>query len=330
MKRITTIIAAALAASVCIGSRPALAAVCGDANGNGTVTVTDGVQMLRSAVGLSGCELKICDLTLDGRMTVTDGVLALRKAANLPADASCIEEQIDQQVARVDAFLDIGLGALPAVTGRARAAQTIPCADGGVEIVTETAIQDIDCRNGTFVSNGTIFFEPFGEDTVVASTNGFRLVNLANGAELVSTGSLDIVFDGSSVTFNGAIDRVSNVVGSFTDVFTDVVTDENGVAYLGEVITNVTNGVGLFRNLRALRTNYLGGTALLVGVEFTNGVFEGVIRDGDVIGLCNQCTTSDDCDAILGCFPCQSDCTGAPFRCSVRLDLTADCGDGQF
>ncbi len=65
-------------------------AVCGDADRNGAVTVTDGVQTLRAAAELSSaCELATCDVDANGRITVADGVSVLRKAADLPVGGTC-------------------------------------------------------------------------------------------------------------------------------------------------------------------------------------------------------------------------------------------------
>lgn len=65
-------------------SVPALAAECGDADASGEVTVTDGVQVLRGAAGLStACSVEICDLDGSGNVSVSDGVNTLRKAAGL-------------------------------------------------------------------------------------------------------------------------------------------------------------------------------------------------------------------------------------------------------
>jgi hypothetical protein len=64
--------------------------VCGDADGNGTVTVTDGVQVLRAAAELSSsCPPAACDVDGDGVIGVTDGVNVLRKAADLSAADAC-------------------------------------------------------------------------------------------------------------------------------------------------------------------------------------------------------------------------------------------------
>lgn len=70
----------------------AQAQVCGDADGNGQVTVTDGVNVLRAAAGLSsGCAARasLCDVDGNATVTVTDGVNVLRSAAGLSASLNC-------------------------------------------------------------------------------------------------------------------------------------------------------------------------------------------------------------------------------------------------
>lgn len=58
--------------------------MCGDADDSGTVTVTDGVQTLRAAAGLStSCTVGRCDVDGNGSITVSDGVNVLRAAAGL-------------------------------------------------------------------------------------------------------------------------------------------------------------------------------------------------------------------------------------------------------
>ena len=64
--------------------------VCGDANDSGSVTVTDGVQVLDAAADLaSDCTLAVCDVDGNGAITVTDGVLVLRAAADLEPALHC-------------------------------------------------------------------------------------------------------------------------------------------------------------------------------------------------------------------------------------------------
>jgi hypothetical protein len=69
---------------------PTGAAICGDADGSGAVTVTDGVQTLRAAAALpSLCVPSRCDVDDSGTVSVTDGVNVLRAAAGLPFTAAC-------------------------------------------------------------------------------------------------------------------------------------------------------------------------------------------------------------------------------------------------
>jgi hypothetical protein len=64
--------------------------VCGDADGNGSVSVTDGVQVLRAAASLpSSCTPERCDVNGDGNVSVTDGVQVLRNAAGFPLAGTC-------------------------------------------------------------------------------------------------------------------------------------------------------------------------------------------------------------------------------------------------
>lgn len=77
------------AVAVGVASR-VLAQTCGDVDGNGGVTVADGVQTLRAAAGLaSGCTVAVCDVDGGGTITLTDGILVLRAAAGLSDPLEC-------------------------------------------------------------------------------------------------------------------------------------------------------------------------------------------------------------------------------------------------
>lgn len=67
--------------------------ICGDADGSGGITVTDGVNVLRAAAGLaSTCnDPAPCDVNGNGAVTVTDGVNVLRAAAGLAAELQCFD-----------------------------------------------------------------------------------------------------------------------------------------------------------------------------------------------------------------------------------------------
>ena len=88
VRRVTLFILLVSAASGAL--REAAAETCGDADGNGAVTVTDGVQALRNAAALgSVCSGRVCDADGQGQVTVSDGVVILRAAAALPAKLTC-------------------------------------------------------------------------------------------------------------------------------------------------------------------------------------------------------------------------------------------------
>jgi hypothetical protein len=63
---------------------------CGDADGNGSITVSDGVQIMRAAAELSSvCTVTTCDVDANGAIAVTDAVQVLRAAAGLPLVGDC-------------------------------------------------------------------------------------------------------------------------------------------------------------------------------------------------------------------------------------------------
>jgi hypothetical protein len=89
MERQRQLVMIATACALVCG-RAAHAQICGDANGSGVVTVTDGVNTLRAAAELaSDCELSTCDVDDNGHITVTDGVNVLRLAAGLEVAGDC-------------------------------------------------------------------------------------------------------------------------------------------------------------------------------------------------------------------------------------------------
>lgn len=84
---------AVLVLSCTMFASAAHAQVCGDADGSGSVTVTDGVQALRASAGLSSsCSGGRCDVDASGSISVTDGVNVLRTAAGIQAGLSCTED----------------------------------------------------------------------------------------------------------------------------------------------------------------------------------------------------------------------------------------------
>ncbi len=79
-----------LGAAVGLWTGSSRAEVCGDADGNGSVSLTDGVRALRAAAALpDGCATAVCDVDGNGSVSVTDGVRILRAAAGIDAALVC-------------------------------------------------------------------------------------------------------------------------------------------------------------------------------------------------------------------------------------------------
>jgi hypothetical protein len=102
---------------------------CGDADGNGTVGVTDGVQALRAAASLpSSCTPGRCDVNDDGAVTVTDGVNVLRDAAGLAPVLTCPGASPGCSSATVSVALDVPqpIGAAVLTVGYPATVVTLP------------------------------------------------------------------------------------------------------------------------------------------------------------------------------------------------------------
>ncbi len=60
-------------------------ASCGDPTGDGRITATDALAVLKAAVGTFSCQLCVCDLDDNGSTTATDALRALKKAVGQPS-----------------------------------------------------------------------------------------------------------------------------------------------------------------------------------------------------------------------------------------------------
>lgn len=79
-------------AALVLVAAPGWTEICGDPDGSGTLTVADGVQILRAAAELSSnCFLQICDVNGNGVVDIADGVNVLRAAVSLNASTTCGE-----------------------------------------------------------------------------------------------------------------------------------------------------------------------------------------------------------------------------------------------
>jgi len=70
-------------------ARPALAAVCGDANEDDVVTSVDALAALGAAVDLHRCAAFRCDVNADGQIAASDALAILRRAVGLGIAFEC-------------------------------------------------------------------------------------------------------------------------------------------------------------------------------------------------------------------------------------------------
>lgn len=141
---------------------PLRAETCGDADGGGSVSVTDGVQVLRAAAGLDAqCPSVECDVDGSGAVTVTDGVNVLRTAAGLAVTLRC--SQLSAQETQVFGALQkssqvtrlVALGLDASGNGGASAAATVGCPNGGTVTAEPGGVVYEGCRVRSTICSGS-------------------------------------------------------------------------------------------------------------------------------------------------------------------------------
>lgn len=63
--------------------------MCGDANGDARITVTDALMALRTAIGDGNCPLSICDYNGDGKLLSSDALAILRVSVGQAIPPAC-------------------------------------------------------------------------------------------------------------------------------------------------------------------------------------------------------------------------------------------------
>jgi hypothetical protein len=63
--------------------------VCGDVSGDNAITASDALAVLHAAVGLSVCDLCICDADGSGTVAATDALRVLRAAVGQAVTLDC-------------------------------------------------------------------------------------------------------------------------------------------------------------------------------------------------------------------------------------------------
>lgn len=234
-----------LLGAVCAGSAGAL--TCGDADDNGSVTVTDGVQVLRSAAGLSSTCAQhggSCDVDGSGSVTVSDGVNVLRKAAGIAITENCPDQDDTADVAQVTdvlvPFLSVGLREVPNVSiasaDAARPADTEDCEDGGSRTTDQSGANVTVTFDGCRVSEpgiGSFQFDGFIRVSLgfpsASVLFAFIVTDRSNGRLVEFDGSLTaqprlaggFVIDGGPLSIRGANEGPEIFRVTFDDLTVD-------------------------------------------------------------------------------------------------------------
>jgi hypothetical protein len=260
----TTRLLQAVAAAAAVVAFAAVAlAVCGDANGDGEVSVSDGVQALRAAAGLSTTCNDDCDVDGSGAITVTDGVNILREAAGLASVRMCPEagDRVESLIGHtLDLFGPLGkVGALgPAPQGSAS-----PCdnQDGGFEQTSGGFLFD-DCVFGDVSFTG--FLSAPGDGSL-----GFSdLTVTRNGDVLTQQGTLSLDTSGENPELSGQLACSTPLLGEYVVTYGQVETDALGNTQSGGLTFDVTDST--IEGVREIRVTLTGGTSLPVIVVFTD------------------------------------------------------------
>lgn len=240
-----------------VGGASVFAQTCGDADGSGSVTVTDGVQVLRSAAGLSSActtHAASCDIDGSGTATLTDGVNVLRKAAGITITEACPSGDGTADVAKVTdglvPFLTFALREVPNVSigsagGAVRPAATEDCEDGGTRTTSQAGITVGVTFNGCKVSEtGIGHFQLDGTIQVslgLPATVAFELnlADLDNGTLFDFDGTIQgtpragggFVVDGGPIN----VSRSEGGPAIFRLTFNDLTVDGDGHLISGSV-----------------------------------------------------------------------------------------------
>ena len=238
-----TIIAAFTAA-------PTSAQTCGDANDNGTVTVTDGVQALRAAAGLSSTCEDGCDVDGSGTVTVSDGVNILRKAAGLAINEACNFTSTEANSV-VNPSLSIfgAMTKVPGVGSANVAAAAGDCENDGTITLfqgtgtSQSAATFMNCEIGGAVLDGTISRVVLGNG-VALGFDGFMITRLKTGESHTFMGQLAITAERLGKRIDGVLTVVSSKRGTFMLEFQRILLTGDGSVRQGVLMYDLTKTTG--------------------------------------------------------------------------------------
>jgi hypothetical protein len=297
MARMATVTVWLVAVGLGLAAGDARAQLCGDADGNGSVTVSDGVQALRAAAELSSsCTPARCDVDGNGAISLADGVNVLRKAAELPIAGSCAVSTTEA----VGAFLGemTKIARIPISTpahqaaartgaphgGAIASAVRSDCDEGFLETDGDTTTF-FECRFDQIVINGAVtstvlesdpdkgFFKK--TDTFVRYEVRFLDTSFTFRQDGTMTIAIDtqanrLIEDGTLTVFHAAS---ASGQEEYTLTKRNLVTDTlNGTVLTGELVSALAQA-GL-AGIKAVTLAFATGVLADVDVEFDDGRFE--------------------------------------------------------
>lgn len=259
----------------------ASAQTCGDANGDGAVTVTDGVQALRAAAGLSSICDEGCDVDGSGSVTVTDGVNILRGAAGLSFAAACdFTGQEANEVVNPSLSVFDGISKIPAFGSGASAAGRIDCENDGTLETTGNTAQSIatftNCRIGGVLLDGTIGRIVLGNGIVVGFQD-YKTTRIKSGKSLTFSGQLGVLTGTEGKRLSGELTVVSSERGTFTMRFERILIVKDGTVRDGALIYDLTEADG--GTIEAIRITFDESDELVVTVRRRNQQVKQFILD---------------------------------------------------
>lgn len=275
-----------------LGAGAAHAQLCGDADGNGNVSVTDGVQALRAAASLpSSCTAGRCDVDGNGSISVTDGVNVLRKAAGLAITEACPGGSTNALVRGfVGEMTKIArIAGVSSAHFHAAAAGSTPCDEGFIELDGQTSRFE-NCRFGNIVIDGavtttTILSDPENQRFIrsdVYEQYEVRFLDIDFTFRQDGTSTVDIDSKANRLVENATLTIFTAQSATGQDEYTlrkvNLTTDtQTGSVLTGELVTALAAaGVA---GIKAVTLGFVVGTVADVDVEFDDGRFEAFTYD---------------------------------------------------
>ncbi len=269
-----------------VTATPAAAQICGDATSDGQVTVTDGVQALRAAAGLSNSCGDGCDVDGNGTITVTDGVNILRKAAGLGIVEACdfTTEEANSVVTPSLSIFD-GITKIPGVGSasiESAATTASPCENDGTiqtSIGTTGAASTVtftNCQIKGSIFDGVVARVALGSGFEL-SFQDFMITHLKTGKSITHNGQLSVTFTNNGKLISGTLNNDSTARGMFSTEFQRILMAADGSVVQGILIYDLTNAST--PKVAMIRIVFNATDQIPVTVTFRNGHVRQFILD---------------------------------------------------